>query len=214
MSMFEIEEPTKCKIVDVQVLSQKNREPDDLPGAKLSVHMSMSNDLLAYFDGLLKGWLFTKNGGPGGQKGLELTSDMPDLTKIGARLGWFQWHVDLTGYTFEIDRGMGGASNLVIADSTLSGWRFLCKEGGTVDAKFDIESANVSKLLFGELATLKSREVDAMFTPPDPSAQPAGADEAKARKRGGKKADAVHAGEAAKDATQQFIERNTAGAAH
>lgn len=175
MAQFELDQLTKCKIVEVMVLSQKNRQPDEHPGAKLSVEMSLGNDMLAYFDGLLKSFLFTKNGGPGGQKGLELSSDAPDLTKIAARIGAFHWDHEMTGYTLEIDLGLGGPSNLTIAGCTLSNWRLHAKDGGTVQTKFDIESADVTKAAFGELAAMKSREMEVLLTPPDPAAQPAGA---------------------------------------
>lgn len=44
---FELETTTKAKLTDVVVLSQKNRQPDENPGAKLSFETSLSNHMLA-----------------------------------------------------------------------------------------------------------------------------------------------------------------------
>lgn len=168
---FELTEFTKAKLLDVEVLSQKNRAPDENPGAKLPMELQISNDMLGFFDGQLKSFLFTKAGSGSPQPelaGVEPVSDTPNLTKIGAKLGQFSWSHDLTGYTLVIDQGLGGKrSNIEIADCTLSGWRMTPKEGGTVVLRFDVESADVSEQSFGKLAKLKSREISMTLAPPE-----------------------------------------------
>lgn len=169
---FELETFTKSKLLDVVVLSQKNRNPDENPGAKLSFEMDMSNNALSMFNGHLKSFLFEKRpGDEPGQKtldGVEPVSDKPNLTGIGAKVGVLHWSHDLTGYDLTIDLGLGGKkSNLEIGDCTLSGWLIHPKEGGTVQIKFNIESSDVSESAFGKLAKLKSCETMLMLTPPD-----------------------------------------------
>ena len=56
-----LETLTKAKITDVVVLSQKNREPDQNPGAALTFSLELSNNALSYFDGSLKSFLYTKS---------------------------------------------------------------------------------------------------------------------------------------------------------
>lgn len=176
--MFELLTKTKTKLLDVVVLSQKNRQPDDNPGAKLSVEMMMSNDILAYFDGNLRGFLFTKNpvaaiatGRSGKQaelEGVPAISDTPNLTSIGAHVGALHWDDESTGFTFVVDLGLGGKlSNLELGDCKLSNWRLIPKEGGTVVVRFDIESNDVSEKAFGRLAKLKSREIEVLLLPPE-----------------------------------------------
>lgn len=175
--MFELLTKTKTKLLDVVVLSQKNRQPDDNPGAKLSVEMMMSNDILAYFDGSLRGFLFTKNPvaaiATGRSKQAELdgvdpVSDTPNLTSIGSKVGALHWDDESTGYTFVVDLGLGGKkSNLELGDCKLSNWRIIPKEGGTVIMRFDIESNDVSEAAFGRLAKLKSREIEVLLLPPE-----------------------------------------------
>jgi hypothetical protein len=164
---FELETSTPAKLTDVVVLSQKNRQPDDLPGAKLSIELSLANDALAYFDGNLLSVLFTKEGSGPAQGDLAPVSDRPNLTKIGRCLGQFEWDLKLTGFTMTIDTGLGGPkSNLVIENCELSNFRLHPREGGTLVVKFDLESENVSEKAFGKLATLKAREIALLLAAP------------------------------------------------
>ena len=164
---------TKAKITDVMVLSQKNREPDANPGAALSFSLELSNHHLSYFDGSLKGFLYAKSAdssaGPKqkGLEGVEQITDMPNLTVVGSRIGKFHWDHDLTGYSLEIDQGLGGKnSNLSIGDVSLARFHIEPKEGGTVLLGFLAESQDVPEKTFGKLATLKNREVKITLTPP------------------------------------------------
>jgi hypothetical protein len=50
---FELDTPTNAKLQDVIVLSDKDRAPDTNPGAGLDFSMTVSNDMLAMFDGYL-----------------------------------------------------------------------------------------------------------------------------------------------------------------
>lgn len=170
--MFEIAEKAKAKLVEVVVLSQKNRKPEDKPGAKLTIALTQANHALIHFDGSLRGMLFVKAAGgappQGDLAGVEQVSDMPGLSGIGAKIGTFGWKHELTGYEFTIVYGTGRRdSNIVIEDCKLSGWRITPKEGGTVEIKVNIESENVSESQFGKLAHLKSRDIELTLTPPD-----------------------------------------------
>lgn len=170
--MFELLNPTKTKLLDVVVLSQKNRQPDENPGAKLNFEVQLSADILDTFDPGLKRWLFMKGAGSESAKqaaldGIPEASDMPNLTNVGMKIGKFPWHQELSGYKLVIDHGMGGKkSDLEITDGLLSNWRFTPKEGGTVIARMSFESANVTEAQFGRLAKMKSRDIEAKFLPP------------------------------------------------
>ena len=170
--MFELINPTKAKLLDVVVLSQKNRQPDENPGAKLNFEVQLSADILDTFDPGLKRWLFMKGAGSESAKqaaldGIPEASDMPNLTNVGMKIGKFPWHQELSGYMLVIDHGMGGKkSDLVITDGLLSNWRFTPKEGGTVIARMSFESANVTEAQFGRLAKMKSRDIEAKFLAP------------------------------------------------
>lgn len=175
--MFELINPTKTKLLDVVVLSQKNRLPDENPGAKLNFEVQLSADILDTFDPGLKRWLFMKGAGSESAKqaaldGIPEASDMPNLTNVGMKIGKFPWHQELSGYKLVIDHGMGGKkSDLEITDGLLSNWRFTPKEGGTVIARMSFESANVTEAQFGRLAKMKSRDIEAKFLAPEEAQQ-------------------------------------------
>lgn len=78
---FELETITKLKITDVVVLSQKNRQPDDNPGVKISIECAMPNYALTHFDGALRGALFQKKPGTvaSGQQSLDGIQAISDL---------------------------------------------------------------------------------------------------------------------------------------
>jgi len=84
-------------------------------------------------------------------------------------VGKLLWSHEMTGYLLEIAYGTGRKeSNLNIKDSILSNWRLMPKEGGTVIARFDCESADITPETFGKLAKLKSREIEiAQLKPPE-----------------------------------------------
>lgn len=170
---FELETLTKAKITDVVVLSQKNREPDQNPGAALTFSMELSNNALSYFDGSLKTFLYTKSAASSeapaqqGLEGVEEISDLPNLTRSGIKMGKFHWNDDLYGYSLVIDHGMGGKSNLELADCIVSNFKMEPKEGGTIVLGFLLESQDVPEKVFGKLATLKNREVHITLSAPE-----------------------------------------------
>ena len=171
MKSFEFETPTSIKITDVVVLSQKNCDPGDNPGAQLKVLAAVSNNTLTQFDGSLKSMLFHKSAASsasqGSLDGIEPVTDMPNLTGIGLAIGVIHWDAKLTGYELVIDYGMGEKSNITLDGCELSGFKIDPKEGGTVEIAFTIEAEDVGEGQFGKLATLKSQEVKITLAAPD-----------------------------------------------
>lgn len=170
---FELKTMTKTKIADVVVLSHKNRQPGDNPGAELKFSMSVSNDALSMFDGFLKSMLYSKLGASSSSKnqkeldGVEPVSDMPNLTSLGLKLAALHWTEEATGYDLTIDHGMGGASNLVLASCTISNFKIKPNEGGTVFIGWLAKLQDVPEAVFGKLATLKNTQVHITLTPPE-----------------------------------------------
>lgn len=173
--MFNLSEFTKIKVLDVTVLSQKNRPPGANPGVRLNVQADLPNYVLAEFDGALRTALFTKSAAAVESAkdkrqtlpGVEPISDLPNLTSIARHVRKVAWAEKLTGYDVVIDHGLGGKSNLELGDATLENWKFSAKEGGTVAAWWSIEVVDVPKLVLGELGMLKSREVPMTFHEPE-----------------------------------------------
>lgn len=88
--MFSLPEFTKVKVLDITVLSQKDRAADANPGVRLNVQADLPNYVLAAFDPALRHALFTKSEAAGGSAkdkrqtlpGVEEISDLPHLTSI------------------------------------------------------------------------------------------------------------------------------------
>lgn len=168
--MFQLPTSTKAKLIDVVVLSQKNRKPEDNPGAKLPIALTLPNSVLDVFAVGLRSMLFDKaaTGAQDQLQGVDPVSDLPVLSPIGAKIGAFPWKLELTGYCLTFIFGTGRkASNIEIQDCALSGFRFTAKEGGSVDVKFNVESEHVTADQFGRLAMLKSREVEITLAAPE-----------------------------------------------
>lgn len=212
--MFSLPEFTKVKVLDVTVLSQKNRPAGANPGVRLNVQADLPNYVLSEFDGSLRTALFTKSAAAETAKdkrqtlpGVEPISDLPNLTSMARHIKKVAWSEKLSGYDVEIDHGLGGKSNLKLGDAALENFRFAAKEGGTVAAWWSVEVVDVPKLVMGELTMLKSREVPMKFAEPevaqrdldedDPEPQKAAAPAAPAKSaKGAKKGDTLQPTEA------------------
>jgi len=173
--MFSLPEFTKVKILDVTLLSQKNRPPGANPGVRLNMQADLPNYVLSHFDGALRTAFFTKSEAAANSAkdkrqtlpGVEEISDLPHLTAMARHIKKVSWSEKLTGYRGEIDHGMGGKSNLPVTDASLDNWRFQAKEGGTVAAWWSVEMVDVPKMVLAELAMLKSREVPIKLLEPE-----------------------------------------------
>lgn len=171
---FELLEPTPARLEDIEVLSQKNRQPDEAPGVKLHLSVTVPNHALSTIDGRLKGWLYEKNEGKspaplvtkrkdnqsGELEGVEPVSDLPSLTRMGKMLKSIVVHEEFSGYSAEI---RFATTVLPLEDCIIpSGMKITLKDGGSIIAKFCLEIANASESMFAKLAKYKSREIEIM----------------------------------------------------
>jgi hypothetical protein len=124
--MFELEVMTPIRLVDVVVLSQKNRAPEEEPGAKLTLSVDVSNDALSMFDGRLLSALYTKNGDGGNGSVVQMpldgvvpVSDAPDLTSLGQHVPRIAWSGVVERYTLELD--IGARARVVLPTARAAG---------------------------------------------------------------------------------------------
>jgi hypothetical protein len=177
--MFSLHQFTKVKILDVTILSQKNRAPDANPGVRLAVQADLPNHVLTHFDGALRTALFTKAEPTAVSDkdrrqtlpGVDAISDLPNLTSLARHVRKLSWDEQLLGYRCEIDHGLGGKSNLQLDDAQLDRFRFSPKQGGTALTWWNIEFTDVPKLITAELCMLKSREIPIMLREPEVTQQ-------------------------------------------
>lgn len=173
---FELTEPTTAKVLEVDVLSDKDRAPDTNPGAALSMSITTVNDILTQFDSFLRGMFYTAVEGKQEprQQGLEgvakvtkeVDTDLRKLTNIGTHIREVSWEMELIGYTFYIDYGTAGKSAITIENCKLSNFKFQPKEGGSTVVKFRLEAPDVSEQVHGKLALLKTQEIVMTLTAP------------------------------------------------
>lgn len=170
---FEIETPASAKVLDIAVLSQKDRQPDEDPGLQVKLNMRVPNSWLTMFDGGLLSALYTKNANsntPPQQPldGMPAVSDRPNLTTMGQLVGNLHFpKLELTGYTLIFDYGVGGASNIELSDCKVDGFKVTAMEGGTVELEYRVETPKVPPHTLGDVATLKSTMVEIMLSPPE-----------------------------------------------
>lgn len=170
---FHLDQPTKVRLHDIDVLSQKNRQADESPGVQLFIHAELPNHVLTTFDGRLKGVLFDKGPGSavkvankskdnqtGTLDGVEPVSDLTKLTGIGKAIKTMTWAQEVTGGEMDLSFA---TSKLKLDDCRAHTFRIQPKEGGTVMLKFKVDAPNASETVFAKLAKFKSRELEITF---------------------------------------------------
>lgn len=162
MNTFAVRVFKELKLLDIEVLSKKDRDPKENPGMQLAVMGDFPSDVLDQFAPGSTRYLFE----PGEQSGVDEASDLTALTEFAKGLGEFGFECKLTGYTGEVDYGAGGKSNIPFDGAVLHGFRFFPKDGGSVLTKFKVDIPNCSKKVLGELGSLKSQKLHLSLFPP------------------------------------------------
>lgn len=159
--MIDLTIPTKHKLANLGVLSQKDRKPSEDPGAQLTLTATLPLVVAEiFFPGLL--YLFELR--QKAQGDLEAMS-LEQLRAFTAQLGWSVWEKEHTGHAVTIDYGMGGASNPVITDSKLHSFRWRPVEGG-IETKYKIDTPDISDAIFAALRKLKGCDISLTIAPP------------------------------------------------
>lgn len=91
-------------------------------------------------------------------------SDLPALTEPAKWLGAQNWDEEQTGCHVVIYLGV---SRITLKDGTLQKLRFECKEGGAVEWRFVFYTSDVDAETIGDLAVLKSHDLDIELTGPE-----------------------------------------------
>lgn len=169
MNGFELETMTKVRVLDVRTLAAEDRKPDEKPGAQLLLQAILPLDLLTMFDSNLPGLFFreaagTAQGALDGMKGAELTS-------IGEHVKRLPWAYEQTGCTVEIDHGMGGNRNLVLADCKVHRVSFQPQQGGGAKTQWSVDAPGLSDDTRGKLSGLKATETQIRIELPEPAQQ-------------------------------------------
>lgn len=157
--MFELTQMTTVRILDVRTLASKDRKPDEPPGAQLLVQSNMQIAELAMFDPRLPDMLARKAPTEGKKQGQLDGIEVLELTEIGAHMKRIPWILTQTGMTVEIDRGLGGSSNLVLHDCTIHRVSFQPEKGVSAKVQWTIDAPGQSDSVRGKLTGMKATDM-------------------------------------------------------
>lgn len=159
--MFELKTPTKVRVLDVRVLSKKDRKPDEHPGLQFLMQATLGVDVLGQFGAALPGALYKAKDRPQG----ELTGiESAELTEIGEHVKRLPWVYEQTGCSIQIDWGLG---NISLSDALTHRVSIRPEQKGVVvQWTMDVPALNDSTR--GKLTGLKSTEVQITLRGPVP----------------------------------------------
>lgn len=155
--MFELTSMTTVRVLDVRTLAAKNRELGDLVGAQLLMRATLPIASLAMFDPALPA-MFARKATPKVQGQLEGVEEV-ELTEIGQHVKSMPWVYDQSGNTIEIDRGLGGTSNLKLVDCTVHSVSWKVQEGVSATYTWTVDAPSLAETIRGKLTSLKRTEI-------------------------------------------------------
>jgi hypothetical protein len=163
--MFVLATLTKVKVLDVRVLSQKDRKPDEQPGAQLLLQATLGIGVLSMFDGFLPGMLYRKATDPKSQGEIE-GLESSELTSLGEHVKRLPWVYEQTGCQIVIDLGMGGKSNIVLEDVKVHRLSLRPEQNGVI-IQWTADAPGLSDTTRGKLTGLKSTEIQMTLDGPE-----------------------------------------------
>lgn len=170
--MFTLDTMTPARLSSVNNRAERHGT-EAVPAVDLKFSFDAPNDILAMFDKALLKALYhrTKGGDAAGQQqpldGVQPVSDAPNLRM--PRLGLpLKWEADQTGCRMTIDPGLGGRSNIELADCSVNSFQLEPKEGGTVTVTLRVQtSKDLTEATLGRLASLVQHDVSIIILPPE-----------------------------------------------
>jgi hypothetical protein len=163
---FSIDAMQPAFLKSVKNRTEKHGE-EHVPALTFKLQFSTSNDILDMFQPGLKSMLY----GPalGDEVQAELTGVDPVSTLPRLRcalLGPIPFVKEYAGYVLTIDRGLGGASNLVIPECTVDHTEFTPKEGGSVDWEVRVRASGLDAEDLGVACSLDRHKASVTLVAP------------------------------------------------
>lgn len=181
---FELLSITAAKIDSVNCRSEMHGK-EHSPAVDLRISFDAPNSVLNMFDGWLLTALYHKANAPEQPDpqqeldGVEVVSDVPNL-RMPFLASPLKWGREYTGYDLTIDYGLGGESNVVLADCEVNNVGFAPKEGGTVTVGLRVQcSKGLTEKVLGKLALLVQHDVHILLEAPQVEDDALPIDEAK-----------------------------------
>lgn len=154
----------QCKLVNVNPRAEKHGK-ELAPACDLKFEALCPSSILRHFDPDLRESLFKKDEDP--DLADQATEDALTALRF-PKLGGLAWQFEGTGYTLNVDYGLGGDSNIELDDCRVDKITFEPMIGGTVRLTFRVISHPDADAM-GRLYELIQREVIVDLTGPEPA---------------------------------------------
>jgi hypothetical protein len=165
---FEIEDFESVRLTNVNPRMEKHG-PEAVPAVDINFVMDKPNSVLSYFDGTLLTALY--------KPATEAAEDQEELDGIDPissfpclrfpKMARIKWDWRGAGYTLAIDYGLGEGRNLELEGCEVGKVVLDCKEGGTVEIKFQVQcDKGLTEHILGKLALMIGQEVSIMLAAP------------------------------------------------
>lgn len=167
--MFQLLTSTKAKLSSVNVRAELHGK-DPVPAVDLKFTVDAANDVLGVFHPALRSFLYQKaEAGDDEQATLEGVAPVSDLTALRfPKMAPLAWIGDQSGMALTVDYGLGGESNLELAECTATDFKIEAKEGGTVELTFKVQKSSPDERSMAKLCGLVKHDVEIMLTAPEP----------------------------------------------
>ncbi len=168
--MFELTVPTALRLEKASTRIEHHGDAQ-VTAIDLKVTLTANNKILDMFHVKLRTRLFgvlaAEASQAPGQANLDLpVSDLPNITFPEIEYP-IKWDREFSGYTTRIDRGLGGASNMVLNLCVLKSFKFTPIEGGSVEIEFTISSAaDITEQMIGRLSVMQQNSLTLSLTAP------------------------------------------------
>ena len=162
---FELLTPATVRVVNANPRTEKHGT-DNVPAIDLKLRMETSNTMLQLFHPELLRALYYSSEEARAQADVEgVQPILPN--RVFEKLLPLKWRDEGTGYVLTIDHGMGGKSDLVLADCSVDHFQIEPKEGGTVVLTWRLQSNHVNDRELGKLCTMIDSDVLATLRAPE-----------------------------------------------
>lgn len=166
--MFSLEEKP-AKIVKYECDRRVSDDPTKIQPtiAEVTFALTLESSLLAGFDPTMRQCLFHKSGAVTHDL-VNAQQDAPNV-RFPSMLYPLKMKEQWEGATVVIHKGLGGKSDLILGESSISTFEITPKEGGVFVLEFTSRSKPDTDAVFGRLASMLKTDVTISLAPPTPA---------------------------------------------
>lgn len=170
---FELEEFSTVKLTNMNPRKELHG-PERVMAVDLNFTLDAPNSILSQFDGGLLSAVYYKTEASVSDQddleGVEPATNLPNLRF--PKMSPIKWDAKHAGYTLCMDYGLGEKGNLELEGCEVGKFVLDCKEGGTVEVKFQVQCAvGLTERIVGKLALMIGGECQITLLAPQ-AAQP------------------------------------------